>query len=387
MFIGTGGDMDESVADVQDMAYAPESYDLLAFDNIWEETDVQVTGKVAAFVPSYEFEIIDEDGNSLIEESKVAIMEDWGTKKSTERYRAMTQKPFYLSQMFMMTEGAFFGEEALMHLNEQKRSILLDKSLQICHRAKLEWIDPNDWTKGVEYTPDEDGDFYITQLPEKDAKGDVWVNLYNAATDSYDKDESNTSFSKGSCTIWKGVVDTHHTGEHWVARITQRPSEEEGGSYQFYENTIKMCVFYGHCTNQIEYSNVLIFDYYKRKGFEYLLEERPQMVISQRVEDSQANQRYGVEQSFIPQGLNMLRDKLKVDNYALIYKIFDLDIIHAFAKFKRSPKYNCDITISCAINIISAKENEELSVYSQTEEESDEFGGYVLDTVGNINWN
>lgn len=387
MFIGTGGDMDESVADVQEMAYSPSSFDLLEFDNIWEENQIQVTGKVAAFVPSYEFEIIDEDGNSLIEESKQSILAEWAIKNSTERYRAMTQKPFYLSQMFMMTSGGFFGEEALMRLNDKKRQILIDKSLQIAFKARLEWKDSTDWGKGVECHPDEDGEFIIQQTPECDTKGIVWVNLYNAGTDSYDKDESNTSFSKGSCTIWKNVKDANHTGRHWVARITQRPSEEEGGAYKFYENTIKLCIYYGHCLNTIEYSNILIFDYYKRKGFEYLLKERPEMVISQRVQDAQASQRYGVEPSFVPHGLNMLRDEVKRDNFALIDKLFDIEIIEAFGKFKRVKGYNCDITISCALNIISAVEDEEVGVYSESEEEDDDFGGYKLDNNGNINWN
>lgn len=387
LFIGTGGDMDESVADVQEMAYNPKAFGLLGFPNIWEESEIINTGQVAAFVPSYEFEIIDEDGNSLIEESKASIMAEWAEKNSTERYRAMTQKPFYLSQMFMMTSGGFFGEEALIRLNDKKRQILTDKSQQISFRARIEWIDESDWGKGVEMFPDDEGEYIIQQRPETDKNKQVYTNLYNAGTDSYDKDESNTSFSKGSCTIYKEVLDSHHTGKHWVARITQRPSEEDGGSYKFYENTIKLCIYYGHCMNTIEYSNILIFDYYKRKGFEYLLEERPSMVISQRVEDAQANQRYGVEQSFIPHGLNMLRDRLKADNYAIIDNMYDLEMIEAFAKFKRQKGYNCDITISCALNIISSVENEELGVYSSEDDDDDDFGGYKENSFGQINWN
>jgi len=387
MFIGTGGDMDESVADVQEMAYNPDSFDILSFENIWEENNISVSGRVAAFVPSYEFEIIDEDGNSLIEESKLAIQADWATKNSTERYRAITQKPFYLSQMFMMTSGGFFGETALIKLNDKKRQILLDKSLQITFRARLEWYDKSDWSKGVECIPDEDGEFYITQRPEMDPYGKVWGNGYNAATDSYDKDESNTSFSQGSCTIWKNTISLNQTRRHWVARITERPSEDEGGSYKFYEDTIKLCVYYGDCQNTIEYSNILIFDFYKRKGYEYLLKERPEIVISQHVEDAKASQRYGVEQSFVPHALNMLRDEMKKDDYRLIDQIYDLAIIEAFGKFKRQKGYNCDITISCALNIVSAIEDEEFGVYSSKEEDDDDFGGYVLSENGNVNYN
>jgi len=385
MYIGTGGDMDESVADVQKMSYNPASFGLLEFDNIWEENNFRGSEKVGAFVPSYEFEIIDKDGNSLIEESIVAINADLSTKNATERYRAITQKPFYLSQMFMITSGSFLGETAMQKLNDRKRWILNNKDEQIAFNARLDWVDPFDWSKGVVCNPDEEGRFVIQQRPEKDARGDVWVNLYNAATDSYDKDESNSSSSQGSCTIFKKVLDSSHTYKHWVARVTERPTEEEGGSYAFYEDTIKLCLYYGECQNLIEYSNVLIFDYYKRRGYEFLLKERPAMVISQYVKDGQASQRYGIEQSFIPHSLNMWRDFIKQDDYAVIDKMYDLEMIEAFAKFRKDKNYNCDITISCALNVASDIEDQEIAVYSQSDEDEEgDYGAYVEDNDGNI---
>lgn len=386
MFIGTGGDMDESVSDVQDMAYNPKSFGLLEFDNIWEEQEISNVGKVAAFIPAYEFEIIDEDGNALIEESKKKILAELEEKNSTERYRAITQRPFYLSQMFMVGSGGFLGETALVKLNDRKRFILTHPEHQICFRAEIEWIDAFNWHKGVIMKPTEDGRFIIQQTPEHDPYGKVWRNLYNAATDSYDKVESNSSFSMGSCTIWKDAIDAKHTFDHWVARVTERPTESEGGNYQFYEDTIKLCFLYGECENLIEYSNVLIFDYYKRKGVEYLLQERPQMVISQYVEDGKASQKYGIEQSFIPHALNIWREKIKQDDYAIIERMNDLEMIEAFAKFRKAKNYNCDITISCALNVASSIEREEEGVYSDNEELEDDFGGYVMDQNGNLNY-
>jgi len=376
IFIGTSGSLDESVADVEKMAYHPGNYNLLEFENIWEENSISVTGKVAAFVPSYEFQIIDEDGNSMIEESKAYIMDEWAQLTSTARHIDVSQRPFYLSQMFMMTSGGFFGETALMKINDKKRQILIEKEQQITFQARLEWYDSKDWGKGVECIPDEEGQFFITQRPDCDANGKVWINLYNAATDSYDKDESNTSFSQGSCTIFKGTLDINHTRRHFVARVTERPSEEDGGSYKFFEDSIKLCVYYGDALNTIEYSNILIFDYYKRKGYEFLLKERPSMVIAQHVQDGKANQKYGIEQSFVPHALNMLRDEMKRDDYRLIEETYDLAILEAWGKFKRQKGYNCDITISTAYNIVSLVEDEDIEVYSEGDEEEDDFGGY-----------
>jgi len=387
VYIGTGGDMEDSVADVQDMAYNPKKFGLLEFENIWEEENFDSSTTVAAFVPAYEFEIIDEDGNSLIQESIESINKDLANKNFTERYIALTAKPFYLSQMFMISSGGFLGETALIKLNDRKRWLILHPEEQIAFRADLDWIDVSNWNKGVNLIPNEEGKFLIQQRPQNDGFGKVWRNLYSAATDSYDKDESNSSFSMGSCTIWKGVLDAKSTSEHWCARVTERPSESEGGSYVFYEDTIKLCILYGECENLIEYSNVLIFDYYKRMGVQYLLQERPQMVISQYVEDGKAGQKYGIEQSFIPHALNIWRDRIKQDNYSLIDKMFDIPMIEAFAKFRKAKGYNCDITISCALNIASSIEREGEAAWSEGEEEEEDFGGYEMDPHGNIQYN
>ena len=342
---------------------------------------------MAAFVPSYEFEIIDEDGNSLIQESIKSIENELSLKNFTERYIALTAKPFYLSQMFMVGSGNFLGETALVKLNDRKRWLLTHPEQQVTFNADIDWVDVSDWSKGVNLVPNLEGRFIIQQKPEHDGYGNVWRNLYNAATDSYDKDESNSSFSMGSCTIWKSALDAKHTFDHWVARVTERPSEDEGGSYRFYEDTIKLCILYGERENLIEYSNVLIFDYYKRKGVEYLLQERPVMVISQYVEDGKASQKYGIEQSFIPHALNIWRDRIKQDDYAIIDRMNDIPMIEAFAKFRKAKNYNCDITISCALNTASAIEKEEEGVWSDKEEEEEDFGGYTQDINGNLNWN
>lgn len=377
IFIGTSGDLDESVEDIQKMAYNPRSYNLLEFDNIWEESYINVeNSKVAAFIPSYEFMIIDEDGNSLIEESIEKIKNEWSCMTKEKRHVDVSMRPFYLSQMFMLTSGAFFGEETVMVINEQRRSILIDISKQITFKAKLEWKNDNDWSEGVNCFPHEDGEFIITQRPELDKTGKVYVNLYNAATDSYDKDESNTSFSQGSCTIYKGKYKTNMTHDHIAARLTQRPTVDEGGSYKFYENTIKLCIYYGFCLNTIEYSNILIFAYYKMKGCEYLLKNRPSLVIAQRVSDSKAEQPYGVEQSFIPHALNMLRDEVKKDDFHMIKNTYDLGILDAWGKFKRTKGYNCDITISTALNIVSKVDDMDIEVYEEDSVEEVDFGGY-----------
>lgn len=375
----TGGDIEESVLDVQKIMYNPAAYGIKAYKNIFEEDLSVTTGNVGCFIPGYLFEIIDDDGNSLIAESIASILKDRENKSNEQQYRAATQKPLYLSEMFMVASGGYFGRDIAARLNDRKRFILNHRELQVISRYNIEWIDHLDWSKGVRVEPDEEGVFIIIEHPQKDEGGKHYINLYNAATDSYDKSESETSESKGSCTIWKNYLNANSTYRFWVARLTQRPTEEEGGSPKFYENTIKLCVYYGYCQNLIEYSNVLIFDYYKRWGMEYLLKERPSLVISQYVNDPKAHQRYGVEQSFIPHALKMLKEEFRADDYALVHRLYDLEMIEKFIAFRTTDGYNCDITIGCALNIAAATEDRELDVYREEEEEElEDFGGYTI---------
>lgn len=379
IFIGTGGDMDESVADVQKIMYHPGDYNIKGYRNTFEETEQINTGQVGCFIPGYLFKIIDEDGNDLIPESIAAIKAEREDTTNENVWRDATQTPLYLSEMFMMSGGGYFGKDVIQRLNDRKRRILNNKDLQIMQVGDLIWKDSKDWRKGVYWKPNPDGKFNILQHPEANSMGHVYANLYNAATDSYDKDESNSSESQGSCTIWKTVLDADHTYNHWVARITERPTVEEGGSPAFYEDTVKLCIYYGDCENLIEYSNILIFDYYKRWGVEDLLKERPSLIISQNVKDPKASQRYGVEQSFVPYALRMLKERFRQDSYALIEKLYDMVMIERFAAFKIDPHYNCDITICSAFNITSDVEDRELEIYSEGEEkQDDDYGGYEI---------
>lgn len=379
VLIGTGGDIDESVADVQKIMYNPKAFNMRPYKNIFEENLDVTSGEVGCFIPGYLFEIIDEDGNSLIEESIESIKASRKLLTNEQQYRESTQKPIYLSEMFMISSGGYFGLDITARLNDRKRLILNHKELQVVQKGNLSWIDPSDWMKGVHWDPDENGIFIITEHPKKDPGGNHYINLYNAGTDSYDKAVSESSESKGSITIWKNVLNANETYNFWVARLTQRPSEEEGGSPAFYENTIKLCMYYGMCQNLIEYSNVLIFHYYKSWRMEFLLKERPALVISQHVQDPKAHQKYGIEQSFVPHSLKMLKEQLRADDFALIDRMYDLEMIERFISFKVSPDYNCDITICAALNIASMTEDKELDVYSESEiTEDDDYGGFCM---------
>jgi hypothetical protein len=189
-----------------------------------------------------------------------------------------------------------------------------------------------------------------------------------SATDSYDMDETMSSDSKGSSRVFKKFNKQRPfaVARKWVASITERPKAEEGGSYLFYEHTAMMCVYYGWCVNLIEWSKWRIVDWYRDNGFTRLLKERPDMIISTMINDSQATNRYGIDPSSKHSWLAMLTDTLTAD---FIQSMDDVDQIKALNRYKLSAKYNCDITISSALSIVLEKDEELIEVKSKATSE------------------
>ncbi len=387
VFISTAGDINDSVSDIEYMCYNPDEFNLMKFKNIYEKEQSARYADVACFIPGWEFEIIDEDGNTLRKESEEKLIVDRTSKSSKDRFRAITMKPFYLSELFSNITGGYFGEEIIFNLNERKSHLYTHKALIVARYYRLEWNDPRDWSKGVTAIEDEEGEFYIMEHPMTGKDGLVYENLYKAGTDSYDKDEANESNSKGSLYVFKGFLNANHSYKKWCARLTQRPRIDEGGSYKFYENTIKLGIYYNFI-NLIEWSNIRIFDFYKKNGMEYILKERPDMVISRYVLKSNTTNTYGIDPSTKPHWLAILKDYLSVKEN--IDKMDDIEQIDAFARFKYDPtgkKYNCDITIASALSLVCYEDETELQTIEQEDEKIREIIGvmvYTEDQYGNI---
>ena len=184
----------------------------------------------------------------------------------------------------------------------------------------------------------------------------------------------------GSITIYKtfNPFSPLSFSNHWVARITERPSVEEGGSELFYEHTAMLCIYYGCAINLIEYSNVLIINWYRNNGFEFLLKERPEFVSASMVIKSKTVNRFGIDPNTKLQWLKMLKDHLVLEN---IQKMRDIDQISRFAKFRYDPtgqKYNDDVVISSALNIVLAKDEEYLEVNEEEKENKDDWYNYPV---------
>lgn len=384
-YIGTGGEMEDGVYDLEERHYNPNDYNLLAFENRFD--DEPNKNLVGHFTSKAWFYKTDKDGNSLLEESKSELLKERVLLNSKARFLHTTQYPIYASEVFYTTGGGFFGEEIVQLLNERTAYINNHKEEFKEKRGWLSWKDARNKSKGVEFKADPDGEFYIFEHPEENQDGEVPVNLYFGGTDSYDQDVSYHSDSLGACYIYKNFITADKSYKLWTARIVQRPTEAEGGAERFYENTALLCMYY-NARNLIEFSKWRIIDWYVRNGLASVLKERPDLILASFINQTKATNRYGIDPSTKKDWLNLLRELLTLD---FIMKMQDLDQLRRFAKFRYDStglKYNCDHTIASALSIIHQKDEQDLAAAysSDKKKKEDRVGYYKMDYEGNITY-
>lgn len=380
-FIGTGGEADEGVYDAEHMYYNPNEYNNLTFSNMHEKepSDVQV----GCFVPAYYFELTDNDGNSKIPESIEKLLHERDQKSAANRFKLVVTKPIYASESFQTPTGGFFGETISQWCNERKSYIYTHREAQIVKKGKLLWVDRRNWTKGVIWEFDDEGDFLIAEHPEQ-VDGKVEDGMYVAATDSYDQDEAAYSDSLGACWVKKMFSRKGTFNNQFVAGYVGRPTIEEGGSEAFYEKTALLCAYY-KALNLVEYSKIRILDWYKLHNFEGLLMERPSFVSAALIDDSRAQNRYGIDPSTKIDWLKYLSDWL-ADKTHIDECVFP-ELLAAWAKYRYDPtgrKYNCDITIATSLCQVAGKERDSFMEHAIRNREPIKFKRYKYDSTGRL---
>ncbi len=373
IIIATGGDMEMGAADIENMAYNPDSVNVLSFKNTFDK-DNTIFQKVGHFTGAKYFRVIDDEGNSDTVAGKRAVLEERAKLKGKDKYTHTTQRALYLGDAFMVNTGGYFGEEVAMWCNERMSFIRTHESEQLIERGWLRWKNRNKKWEGVYFEPDEDGPFKILEHPRVDFNNQVYHNLYIGATDSYDQDESYTTTSQGACGIKKRFLSSDDTYNLHVALVVERPGTSIGGKDIFYEYTALLTMYY-NCKNLIEWSKILIFEWYTRNGLESLLKERPEFILSKMINKSQATNFYGIDPSTKPSWLKLMADHLKVKEN--IEKCFFPELLKAWATFKYIPgnssgKYNDDRTIMTSLLETYEEDIREMEVISEGELDDDD---------------
>ena len=302
---GTGGTEGGSFDGLKNIFYNPEAFNVLSFDNIWE--DGRDNTKCGFFVPSWSNmegndengnpKYMDKDGNSLKElamEELIKqrnIVKDGGASQSSID-RFISERPLKPQEAVLELGKNIFPRKLLM---DQLTKIRTNKKIQsMKHIVDLSW----DGSGGVKATEKKSGDITTYHL-KKDDKPEgsivIWeypindppFGLYIGGCDPYDHDESFTN-SLGSTFIFKRV----RAGEAWndviVAEYTGRPATAE----EYYENVRKLLIFY-NARLLFENERKGIYPYFTNKHCDYLLADQPDKVISEIFKDSKVQRRKG----------------------------------------------------------------------------------------------
>lgn len=380
--IGTGGEENESITEVGEAFYDPDTFGFFGVDNIWDDPDqigdeelvmedapvvpAEQKSKVCFFVPGYMYGRgkgeVDEDGNSIIDVAKANIMTRRAALTGKRGYlQEVTQYPMTPQEALMVPSGGKFN---VVKLRSQLAHVMRTPKLRdIVRRGEIDYVYTGGAITGVNWKDHPMGRFHMIEPPyisPKDQK--VPEGLYVAGTDSYDRDQTvDSAGSFGSCYIYKTFHSALQTSNMFVCRITERPATRE----EFYDDTIKLCMLYGHCQNLIEYSNLLIGEHYMKKGFAYLLKDRPEIAY-QLQKSVGAQTRWGVDPATKPFWIQKLKDY--IEDYSGL--LFDRHTINKLLKYRDKlpdgKPYNCDDTIAMALAITHAQDN--IVVMDQEEE-------------------
>lgn len=382
VFTGTGGSMDEGVADMEKMAYNPAGFNLLEFVNRSEDSDENI--KIARYVPGYRFKIIDEEGNSLCHESIKSILDKIKNAADEQKYTLTVDNALRLSDIFLIKTGGYFGKQIAQWCNERKAYINTHREAQVVKRYRHILEDPKNLFAGVEMEYDPEGPYMISEMPRRDSDGRVYDFLYRAGTDSYDQDEAAFSNSKGACWIKKGFLNANDTYNKFVAGVVERPGTESGGREEFYKHTAVLCVFF-NAINLIEWSKILIFQYYHDHGLSSLLKLRPEFATANMVIETKATNKWGIDPSTKSHWLTM--QKTYLENRYNIEKCDFIELLDAWAKFRYDPggkKYNCDNTIASSLCTVCEEDEKEMEAQSQSKAEVWKPLRYIKDDSGNL---
>ncbi len=314
IIFGTGGDMEGGTADFAYMFSNPKQYNLLEFNNIWEEG--KISNKCGWFIPatrgrlgSYKDELgkhpkwkgkymVDDDGNSLEDIALASILDyreikrKGGDPKNIQD--AITQYPLTPSESFLRSSGAIFSS---IEMHEWLSTLETTPSLRD-NKKKVQLYFDNDNKIKAKLNPDLEDiiDYPLEREKNKNGCVVIWEDpidsppwgLYIAGCDPYDQDKADSSESLGSFFIYKRFINNGQTYDQIVAEFTGRPERAD----DFYETCRKLCIYYNA---KCLYENQLkgLKGYFEQKNSLFYLAEQPQ-IIKDIVKDSKVNRGYGI---------------------------------------------------------------------------------------------
>jgi hypothetical protein len=364
IILGTGGDMSGNTAAFAEMFYSPDEYNLLSFDNIWD--DNKTGTKCGWFIPSYrqrfgsyydktlkkKIPLIDADGNSNEYYSRKAVEEEREIKgvDPISRKNHTTQYPFSPSDAFLISSGNKFPalllkeQKAIVEANYEKYiASNLTGVLEFGDNMILEFKHSDKLTPIRKFpikTEERFGCIEIFELPQKNSDDEIFKQRYIAGIDPYDDDDAPSSVSLGSMFIFDRYL------EKIVAEYTERPEKAS----DFYENCRRLLLFYNAIALP-ETNKLGIVTYFEQKKSLFLLAETPVQLRNRTDWKPNLNTSYGFKATkqtndlgdlLINQWLKSQAPQSQNPETLNTHLIFSLGLLDELIKYNPDPKANFD---------------------------------------------
>lgn len=400
IIFGTGGDMEGGTADFAYMFNSPREYNLLEFDNVWENG--KEGSKCGWFIPAtrgrlgeYKDELghnphwrnkymVDPDGNSLEDIAYESIMDHREVKRKGGDPKniqdAITQYPLTPSESFLRSSGAIFSSiemhdwlsklETIPSLRSDKKKVELYFDENNTIKAK---INP-DIHDIVDYPLKPDANRTGCVVIWEDPQHNTPHGLYIAGCDPYDQDDAESTDSLGSFFIFKRFYTAGHSFDLPVAEYTGRPAKAS----DFYETCRKLCIYYNaKCLYENQLPGLKV--YFEQKNSLHYLYEQPQ-IIKDIIKDSKVARGYGIHMNRGNKaGVNGIKDQCEIYLREWLYqerqtingeKILNLHTIKSIPLLKELINYdrerNTDRVIAFMLCILQLQEMHKIHVLEST---------------------
>lgn len=378
IIFGTGGDMlSGATADFQKLFYNPSDYDLLAYENVYEEGQV---GTAGLFIDDawYKPPFLDEDGNS---DRAAAIAYNMAEleKKKMQGIQAveahMTQFPLKPSEAFFISSGSFFPQQLIA---DQLRRIESDSRLKtygekgIMRRGGEKVLfEPKDGLYECPYPFKRElkkGCVVIYEHPET-VEGEVPRGLYIASLDPYAQKSAETD-SVASAFIYKKFLSYDKTYNILVAEYTGRPETLE----EYYDELILLLEYYNA---MLLFENNIqgVQQHFSLRRAMRFLAQQPSSAIASVIPKSTVSRNYGVHMN--PQlkiaGLTWLSEWLKEEKAPGHYNVNDIwsaNLLRELLVFDNDPKKNFD-RVSSMIILMFLMQEEKFRFNKEVRENTD----------------
>ena len=355
---GTGGDMDSGTIDFAEMYYNPDNYNMMPFENVWDEEGLR-DKNAGFFFPMYQnYEgAYDKSGNSDIPKAKELLSKlrenNKAKAKSPDEYlRHTTEYAWSPSEAFQIISNNVFPTEDLRR--QLGLCMTKDEYKGICGKMAYdsngnpEFV-PDLSLRPLEYrdkTFDKSG---CIQIWEKPTPG-ISYNLYTGGLDPYATDEANYSDSLGSLFIFKRYAIGEETHDLPVAEYTGRPQNFK----EFYDQCILLIEYYNaSCLYENNINNFKTHCENKHKL--HLLSRTPSVV---KAASNQHTNTYGirvvgnsyssVKNELITYVNNWLREEYE-DGKSNVYKIKSIGLLQELISYNSRGNFDRFISFSLAL--------------------------------------